>query len=186
MPAFEDIAAADYDERSKDLLDWLDTSTIIEAAGAPHGALAEHPAHTHTAHLYAPSEPSIMMQPRRDIVHMQDHDDLNNECSSRDIIAHGQYIMSLHHGLVSAIRESPDQARYIERLAAALLEFSIPEVWEDVEDIGKHNAEPLLNIMQNVRPVYDRSGICQTKITSSGWTLHPLFIHGGVVSYILW
>jgi hypothetical protein len=144
MPAFEDIAAADYDEPPEVVREWLETSTSLpEAAdGPPDLALEEPLSHTHTdMHDSAPNRPFVM-QPQHD-----PHDDL---------MAHAQYISSLHHGLANAATDPLDQARYIEGLAAALLEFSIPEVWEDVKDMGKRNAGPLLTIMQNVRLVYDR------------------------------
>jgi hypothetical protein len=170
MPAFEDIAAADYDESPEVLLEWLETSTSLpEAADALPDTAAQDPlSHTHLdMHYTAPSGPFVVHN-QHETVDVQNQHDSDDESRFRDLMAHAQNISSLHRSLVNAAKDPSNQVRYIEWLAAALLELSIPEVWEDVKDIRKDNAGPLLSIMQNVRPICDQGAICSTDVISSG------------------
>jgi hypothetical protein len=162
MPAFEDIAAADYDEPPEVLLEWLETSTSFpEATDDPPDTAAQDPlSHSHLDILHTtPSGPSVI-QNQHDTGDVQNQHDSDDESRFRDLMAHTQYISFLHHGLVNAAKDPSCQARYIEGLAAALLEFSTLDTWEIVKEIGKHNAGPLLSIMQNVRPSCDLGAIC--------------------------
>jgi hypothetical protein len=127
----------------------------------PPDTAAQDPlSHSHLDMLHTtPSGPSVI-QNQHDTGDVQNQHDSDDESRFRDLMAHTQYISFLHHGLVNAAKDPSCQARYIEGLAAALLEFSTLDTWEIVKEIGKHNAGPLLSIMQNVRPSYDLGAIC--------------------------
>jgi hypothetical protein len=166
MPVFEDIAAADYDESPEVLLEWLETPTgLPEGTDGPPDSAAQDPlSHTRLDMPHTmPSVPSAIHN-QLDIVSPQNRHDLHNDSRFRDLMVHAQYIMSLHNKLVNASKDPLNQTQYIEWLAAALLELSIPEAWEDVKDIGKDNAGPLLSIMQNVCPTCNRGAICSTDV----------------------
>jgi hypothetical protein len=180
MPAFEDIAASDYDEPPEVLLEWLETSASLpEAAAGPASiGLEELPPHRHTDIHRSTSSGLMVMKPQHETVDLQDEHDPENEFGFDNLMAHAQYISSLHHGLVNAAKDPSAQDQYIEGLAAALLEFSIPEVWKDLnmQDMGRHNAEPLLSIMQNVCLVYNRSLTGLTAPTVAGHCISRSFM----------
>jgi hypothetical protein len=191
MPAFEDIAAAEYDESPEVLLEWLEASTSVpEAADGPPNTAAQDPlSHVHLDMPHPTSSGPSLIQNQADIVDQHNqHNQHNPDNGSRfrDLMFHARYISSLHHGLVQAAKDPSNQALYIEWLAAALLELSIPEVWEDVKDIGKDNAGPLLSIMQDVCPTCNRGTTCSTDVIFSGWIMHSWATAGGVVSCISW
>jgi hypothetical protein len=170
MPVFEDIAAADYDESPEVLLEWLEASTgLSEGTDGPPDSAAQDPlSHAHLDKPHTTSSGPSLMQNQPDIIDQHNQHNPDNGSRFRDLMVHARYISSLHHGLVQAAKDPSNQVRYIEWLAAALLELSIPEVWEDVKDIGKDNAGPLLSIMQNVRSTCNRIAICSTDVISSG------------------
>jgi hypothetical protein len=166
MPAFEDIEAAEYDEPLEVLLEWLDTPNILAEAAVGSElpnlrvAMEKPPSHRHADAPYSTPSGLSNMMPQHDLADLRDEHDPGQESSFCDLMAHAQYISSLHHQLINTTMDPSDQARYIESLAAALLEYSIPEVWEDAKNMGKRNAGPLLGIMQDVRPVHDRGPLC--------------------------
>jgi hypothetical protein len=166
MPAFEDIAAAEYDESPEVLLEWLETSTSLpEAADSPPDPAAlDLVSHAHLDMPHPTPSGPLLMQNQPDIVDQHNQHIPDNGSRFSDLMVHAQYISSLHHGLVHAAKDPSNQTRHIEWLAAALLELSVPEVWEDVKDIGNHNARPLLSIMQNVRPTCDQGAICSIDV----------------------
>jgi hypothetical protein len=153
MSAFEVIAEADYDEPLEDLLDWLDKSTNIpKATDSPieivRNDSPKHPSHDDT-HPFTSSGPSVM-QTRDDSFDIQNQVD-PNQFGSRGLAAHCQYISYLYHGLLNATNDTSAQTPYVEGIAAALLEFSTPEMSSVVKDIGNDTACSLLDVIQQVR-----------------------------------
>jgi hypothetical protein len=142
MPAFAEIAAADYEETPEDLIAWLDACRN-NAPGDDVGLQSAEESHSSTVpHSADLDEPNVAACNVGEPV-------IQAESPMQDLRAHCSYISYLHSNLV--ISDEPlKETQCIEALAAALLEFSIPEIWVKMNQMGKENARTLVSIIQNV------------------------------------
>jgi hypothetical protein len=142
MTVFEEIVEADYEEPTKDVLEWLDESEKS----------ASHDDNAIQAALQEDSSPPLLFGHHRNPHHLaadRHMPNTNATGSYEDLAKRCNHILSLHNELLNP--ENPlKRSRCIEALACALLEFSLPDVWEVAKDIGEHNAPLLLYIMQSV------------------------------------
>jgi hypothetical protein len=142
MPAFDDIAAADYEETSENLIAWLDA---CQNDASEDDVTLQNTEESHSSTL-----PHTADQGEPDAAAANVDDPVIQALSPmQDLRAHCLYISHLHTNLV--ISEDPlKKAQCIETLAAALLEFSIPEIWAKINQMGEGDARSLVFIIHDV------------------------------------
>jgi hypothetical protein len=90
MPAFEDIAAAEYDESPEVLLEWLETSTSLpEAADSPPDPAAlDLVSHAHLDMPHPTPSGPLLMQNQPDIVDQHNQHIPDNGSRFSDLMVH--------------------------------------------------------------------------------------------------